>query len=132
MKVKISRINVPRTRAGWPDTEFNPAFILNRNGDKRKWLVADAPISADAPILWADSSIDEYVRIPIFKYDMVPQGDLALAFMFKLGLICAGQLGEQPRHLYIVTGEPTELVMSADDTPQAMRGWLGFAVSFED
>ena len=130
MRVKVTRINIPRTRASWPDTEFRPAFVAPRT-DTLKWLIADSIISS-APISWANSANDEYIRIPIFQYDIVAQGDLALAFMFKLGLIASAQFERPIEHVHIVTGEPVELITDAANKTRAMRGWLGFAVAFEE
>lgn len=133
MQVKVTRINIQRTRASWPDTVFMPAYVASRAAsDTQKWLVADSAIDPATTIVWANADHDEFIRIPIFQYDIVPQGDLALAFMFKLGLICAGQLNRSIRHLHIVTGDPVELITGDDNTPVAMRGWLGFAVAFEE
>lgn len=132
MQVKVTRINIPRTRASWPDTVFEPAYVANRStADTQKWLIADSAIDA-GPVLWASAAHDEFIRIPVFKYDIAPQGDIALAFMFKLGLICAGQLARPVQHLHIVTGEPVELIVDSENKPIVMRGWLGFAVAFEE
>ena len=131
MNIKLTRLDLLRTKASWPDAVFSPAYVDSRSSGTQKWLVADSRISADSAINWAISANDEYIRIPLFEYKLPPQGDTALAHIFKLGLICAGQLDRQIEHLHIVTGDPVELIPNGSAGISGMTYWLGFAVAFE-
>lgn len=131
MNTKITRVDILRTRAAWPDAEFKPAHVFPRGSDTRKWLVADSRIDRPGLVAWASAAHDEYVRIPLFQYKLSAQGDVALAFAFKLGLICSGQFDQQIQHLHIVTGNPVELISDSTGSVTDMRYWLGFAVAFE-
>lgn len=131
MLVKITRLDLVKTRATWPDEAFAPAFVYARRDDKRKWIVFDKPIAADQELSWASAATDEYVRVPLFKYTLPPQGDVALAKAFELGARCAEQFGGVVTHLHIVTGNPVELVSNVDGRVVAMDYWFGFAVVFK-
>jgi hypothetical protein len=131
MNTKLTRLDLLRTKASWPDSVFKPAYVAPRGKDPQKWLVADSRISPDSAISWALAANDEYIRIPLFQYKLPPQGDTALAHAFKLGLICAGQLERQIEHLHIVTGNPVELIPDGSDGISGMTYWLGFAIAFE-
>lgn len=135
MRILVKQIDIPRTRANWPDTVFNPAYVASREqGDKSNWAVADSPVPDDAAagISWAYAIGDEYVRIPLFEYRIKPQGNLALSFAFKLGVIATSLAPVHVKKLYIVTGNPVELIQGADNTVVAMSYWFGFAVSGEE
>jgi hypothetical protein len=131
MVVKTTRVDLIKTRAAWPEEAFQPAFVFPRKDDTRKWLVLDAPISENAALTWASAASDEYVRIPLFKYDLPAQGDTALAIAFRLGLSCAAQLASAPECLHIVTGNPVELVSNSAGAVTVMRYWFGFAIAFD-
>jgi hypothetical protein len=133
MRLIVTRLDIPRTRAAWTDTEFNPAYVAPRQkGDNTAWHVADSviPVSAkDANLKWASAATDEYIRIPLFSYEIVPQGDLALAFMFQLGMAAASAFKENVSVLHMVTGNPVELVSATNGPPTSMTYWFGFAVA---
>jgi hypothetical protein len=131
MNIKLTRIDLMRTKAAWPDTTFNPAYVHPRGTGTQKWLVADSPIKQNELINWASAAHDEYIRIPLFQYNLPPHGDTALAHAFELGLICAGQFDSQIAHLHVVTGNPVELTTSKTGAVTGMTYWLGFAVAFE-
>ena len=135
MRLMVTRLDIPRTRAAWTDTEFNPAYVAPRQkGDNTAWQVADSaiPISnKDAILNWASTATDEYIRIPLFSYNIVPQGDLALAFMFQLGMTAASAFKRNISVLHMVTGNPVELVSATDGAPTSMTYWFGFAVAEE-
>jgi hypothetical protein len=131
MNTKITRVDILRTKASWPDAAFKPAHVFPRGSDTRKWLIADSAVRPDSAINWASADHDEYIRIPLFQYKLSARGDVALAFAFKLGLICAGQFDQQIEHLHIVTGDPVELLSDSSGAVTGMSYWLGFAVAFE-
>jgi hypothetical protein len=130
MHITTTRIDIARTKAGWTETVFAPAYVMPRK-DKKKWQVADSPIGV-SPLTWALTSADEYIRIPLFKYTLTTKGDLALAGMFQLGLICTEQLDTAVAYLHIVTGVPVELMADSAGNVSSMEYWMGFAVAFED
>ena len=135
MKTIVTRMNIPRTRASWPDTVFTPAYVISRDsGDKSNWLVANSAVPDDmlVGVDWASSGGDEYVRIPLYEYRITSQGDLALAFAFKLGLIAANVAPIPVKKLHIVTGTPVELIKDADNNVTAMSYWFGFAIAAEE
>jgi hypothetical protein len=131
MQTKLTRVDINRTKAAWPDTEFNPAFVASRGSGTQKWLVADSAIVQNEQIAWALAANDEYIRIPLFQYTLPAQGDSSLAFAFKLGLICATQLDRRIEHLHVVTGNPVELITDTAGNVTGMQYWLGVAVAFE-
>jgi hypothetical protein len=130
MHITTTRLDIARTKAGWTETVFAPAYVTPRK-DKKKWRVADSPVGA-GHMTWALTSADEYVRIPLFKYTLTNKGDLALAAMFQLGLICAEQLDTAVDYLHIVTGVPVELTADSAGNVNGMEYWMGFAIAFED
>jgi hypothetical protein len=133
MQITVTRLDIPRTRASWPDTEFNPAYVAPRqNGDGRNWWVADTPVPTDGinvSVGWAIAHTDEYIRIPLFSYNIVPQGDLSLAFMFQMGLIAANAFNGKVKSLHMVVGMPAELTYTADGEPESINYWFGFALA---
>lgn len=130
MKIITTRLDIIKTRATWPDNSFAPAYVFPRK-DNKKWEVADVAVSNN-PMIWSYAANDEYVRIPLFKYTLPGKGDLSLAVMFQLGLICAGQLPLPIRHLHIVTGVPVELISDNAGNVTGMEYWMGFAIALED
>lgn len=135
MQVIAKQVDIPRTRASWPDALFTPAYVASREqGDSANWIVADSPVPDDAAvgISWAYAYSDEYVRIPLFEYSVKPHGNLALTFAFKLGVIAANAVQAPIKKLYVVSGTPVELIQDANQVVAAMSYWLGFAFSTEE
>jgi hypothetical protein len=133
MRLKTTRVDIVKTKSHWPESPFQPALVEPRKADNLKWLVADSPIIDNTALSWADASNDEYVRIPLFQYDLSPAGDLALATMFHLGVLCSNaNFDTTIAHLHIVTGDPVELVEDNTGTIVGMRYWFGFAVALKE
>lgn len=135
MQTVVTRIDILRTRASWPDTIFSPAYVMSRErGDGSNWWVADSPVPDElaGDIFWASAASDEYIRIPLFEYRLSPQGDLALAHVFKLGVIAASAAPVAVKKMYVITGNPVELIQDSVKTLLAMTYWLGFAFSDKD
>ena len=131
MKLSVERLDMKKTRELWPQGEpFAPALITPvRAVGGSRWHVLDAAYTPGEPPVWAHTTHDEYLRIPLFSYNLHPQADLAMAFMLQMGLACAGYLPGAVRHFYVVTGNPVELLYDADtETPSGLRYWFGFAV----
>jgi hypothetical protein len=78
---------------------------------------------------WAIAHTDEYIRIPLFSYSIVPQGDLSLAFMFQLGVIAANAFNGKVKSMHMVVGMPAELTYKADGMPESINYWFGFALA---
>ncbi len=147
MRLIVTQIDITKTRANWPNDKFAPAFLYERSADHDllPWLVADSPIPidlideaaakncsiGDVAIDWANTATDEYVRIPLFSYDIQPHGDLALAFMFQLGVLCSRLIAPKIGALHVISGAPVELVYRADGSLNHMTYWFGFAVALE-
>lgn len=131
MKTKFERVDLIKTRANWPDgTPFEPALIVpvEKLGSAR-WTVLAAPFNPGEKPQWAYSQHDEYLRIPLFSYDLSPAADLALAFTLQLGLSCASYFPGKVQQFFVVTGNPVELLYdSATDKHTGIRYWAGFAV----
>lgn len=131
MTLKVSTIDINKTRESWPaGTEFKPALVQPR--DKDSWLVLDAPHTPGVQPVWANTDSDEYIRIPVFQYKLNPNADLALAFMLHLGLSFVGYVERKIKKLHIVTADPVELIYDENNQPQYMICWVGFAASFGD
>lgn len=131
MKVSVDRLDIQTTRARWPDGEpFMPALIKPVEAvGGANWYVLDAAYTPGEQPIWAFSAHDEYLRIPLFAYDLNPKADLAFAFMLQLGLSCAGYLPGPVRHFYVATGNPVELLYDPDTgLNSGLRYWVGFAV----
>jgi hypothetical protein len=132
MKLSFDSIDMDTTRARWPKEQpFKPALLKHRKQDKRKWVVLSEPLMPGTPPEWAYTEHDEYVRIPVFPYLLSHRGDQALAFMLQLGLSCAGYMPQPISELYIVTGDPVQLLYGPDQQCTGMRCWAGFAVITE-
>lgn len=131
MKISVDRLDMKKTRDRWPEGEpFEPALIkpVSEVGGSR-WHVLDAPYNPGEVPAWAFSEHDEYLRIPLFSYDLNPKADLAMAFMLQMGLACAGYLPGPVRHFYVATGNPVELLYDPDTgLNSGLRYWFGFAV----
>jgi hypothetical protein len=63
-------------------------------------------------------------------YDAPPQGDLALALMLQLGLICGNIDGRTIKIARIVTGNPAELTYNPDGSLAKLSVWIGLAFVF--
>jgi hypothetical protein len=133
MQITLTRLDIPRTKASWPDTEFNPAYVASRQlRDGQNWWVADTPVSTTGigvAVGWAIANTDEYIRIPLFSYSIVPQGDLSFAFMFQLGVIAANAFNGKAKSMHMVVGMPVELTYTAAGTPESINYWFGFALA---
>ena len=131
MKLSVDRLDMKRTLANWPAGDvFAPAMVkpVAKLGGA-DWHILDAPYLPGETPVWAHSAHDEYLRIPLFSYDLSPKADLALAFMLQMGLSCAGYLPGAVKHFYLVTGNPVELLYDSDtDINTGLRYWFGFAV----
>lgn len=135
MQFRVTRVDIEKTRASWPGGEFAPALILPRdNSEHAIWNIIDKPaqLTDKKTLSWAIASGDEYIRIPLFLYDMSPQGDLALSFMFRLGLICGNLTKRNIKIAHVVTGNPAELVYNSGGSATGLSVWLGAAFVFED
>jgi len=131
MKLNIAQLDLEKTKASWPaDTPFAPAYVRKfKPGEKKNWLVLGAPLVPGEEPAWDLTEHDEYIRVPLFSYQLSAQPDYALAYMLQLGLSCAGHLPREISHFYVVTGTPVELLYdSATNTPTELHCWLGFAV----
>lgn len=131
MKLSVARLDLKKTRDNWPsDTPFEPAIIkpVRQVGGANWYILDQAFVPGEQPV-WAYSTHDEYLRVPLFSYDLHPKADLALAFILQLGLSCAGYLPGAVGHLFIATGNPVELVYDPDtEQHSGLRYWCGFAV----
>jgi hypothetical protein len=125
MNVQVTRVDVERTRAAWPGGEFLPAHVYPRADDKSNWYVLDAPYEAGKEPSLASTAADAYIRIPLFCYKLSATGDVALAHMLRLGLLCGNQFSKISQ-LHIVTGHPVELVYQNNQLSH-MNYWVGFA-----
>ena len=131
MKLRAERVDLHRTRAAWPDgVPFEPALVLpvEKTGGS-KWIVLSAPFAPGEDPDWSYTEHDEYLRVPLFAYDLSPVADLAMAFMLQLGLSCAAKLPGKISQFFVVTGNPVELLYDSDtDINTGIRYWVGFAV----
>lgn len=132
MEIKITTLDIPATKAAWPGGEFLPAYVVPRGSDKHVWYVLDQKLAAGGEPSWSISNGDEYVRIPVFAYNLSPRGDRALAFMLQLGLSVVGHLSGKITHLHIVTGTPVELLYDTAGTLSHMSYWVGFAAAIKE
>lgn len=131
MKLKVERVDIQKTRANWPEgTPFEPALVVPTDRlDGANWVVLDAPFNPGETPAWARTQNDEYLRIPLFSYDLNPAADLALAFMLQLGLSCAAQFPGKVARFFVVIGNPVELLYDEDTNKNTgLRYWVGFAV----
>jgi len=135
MQIIVKQIDIPRTKDSWPGGIFNPAYVASReSGVDFDWLIADSPVPDDAAggIEWATARGSEYIRIPLFEYLIKPQGNFALTFAFKTGVIAASLAPILVKKIYCVTGTPVEIVQDKSGQAVALSYWLGFAFSYED
>lgn len=130
MQVINTRIDLEKTRAAWPSVEFLPAHIIPRD-DNKKWRILDAPYSPSATPSFASAAADKYIRIPLFPYKLSPTGDVALAFMLRMGLSFVNHISANIDALHIVTGHPVELIYR-DRELTHMLCWIGFAFAEKD
>ncbi len=132
MKLDVVQVDLRQTRERWPaGVPFAPAFVKKfKRNDSSRWLVLDAPFNPGEVPVWASTNHDEYIRIPLFSYDLSPHADLALAFMLQLGLSCAGFLpNKEIERFFVATGTPVELLYDPDtDRNTSLRYWVGFGV----
>ena len=131
MKLIVEQLDLTLTRERWPKEQpFEPALVKPKSKlEKGNWLVLAAPLEPGSAPEWARAGGDDYVRIPLFPYDLNPAADLALAFMLQLGLSCAGHLPGQVTDFFVVTGTPVELLYDPDtNINTGLKYWVGFAV----
>jgi hypothetical protein len=131
MELHLSQLDIRKTVKNWPIGEpFKPALIVKQpTVHPHDWWVSDAPITPGQPPMWFSAKQDQYVRIPLFRYRLSPEADLALAFMLQLGLSCAGYLPGIVKKFHIVTGSPVDLLYDNDiNTSVGLDYWFGLAV----
>lgn len=131
MKVSVARLDMKKTRERWPEgVPFEPALIKPiEDVGGSKWHILDAAYNPGEQPVWAFSEHDEYLRIPLFSYDLNPAADLAMAFLLQIGLSCAAYLPRPVHHFYVATGNPVELLYDPDTgSHSGLRYWFGFAV----
>ena len=131
MELFVSQLDMAKTAENWPaDAPFKPAIIVKQPiMHPDDWWISDAPIEPGVRPSWFSAKQDQYVRIPLFSYDLSPQADLALAYMLQLGLSCAGHLPGRVKKFHIVTGSPVDLLYDdVINTNVGLRYWFGLAV----
>ena len=102
--VTTSRIDVTAYAGGTP-----PHDIVPRKPGER-WLVSHQPIRVDHPTEWMSHTSEAHVYIPVCPYLVVPEAELAMAYMLQLGLSVSLQLLYPVRRLHIVIGSPVHQV----------------------
>jgi hypothetical protein len=130
MELKVSQLDLQKTAENWPTgTPFKPALIIKQpTMHPDDWWIVDEPILPGQPPVWFSTKQDQYVRIPLFRYDLSPAADLALAYMLQLGLSCAGYLPGAVKKFHVVTGSPVDLLYDEGiNTSIGLRYWVGFA-----
>lgn len=134
MKITIEQVDLVKTRASWPAGQtFAPAVVRSRKKlENLNWTVlAEKHINGQSPS-WAYSHHDDYVRIPLFEYNLPIKFDIALSHFLSIGLSCAASLQKEIRRLHIVTGVPVEILFDEDKNEDVgIRYWLGFSVVTE-
>lgn len=134
MNVVVSRLDIKTTRANWPaDMPFAPALIhAKQPGQPEDWWVVDAQLSPGTPPSIANTTHDQYLRIPVFEYMLSPKADMAFAAVFQMGLACVGYVAKPIKTLHVVTGNPVDLIYGDDiNTAVGLRYWFGFAIATE-
>jgi hypothetical protein len=128
MDVRLSRVDLNKTRETWPDhVPFSPALIYRRPTEHvERWQVVTSPIFVSRPYALSESYQDPYVRIPLFEYQLSPDSDVALAEMLQLGLAGVNNILTPVKTMHVVTGFPVDLVYSGDKLT-ALRYWFGLA-----
>lgn len=128
MNLKVSRVDLEKTRENWPaDKSFAPAYVEPRGKqDKNNWYVLAEPLLPGEKPVWYQTITDEYIRIPLFPYILSTEADLSFAFMLQVGLSCAAELPKPLSALHIVTGVPVEI--SSEGDLSHLNYWFGFAV----
>lgn len=104
MEVTTSRIDVPAYEGGTP-----PHDIIRRKAGE-SWLVSHEPIRMDAPVKWHLQTKEDHVYVPVCPYLVVPEPDLAMAFMLQIGMRVSFDVGRPVRRLHIVIGSPVNQV----------------------
>jgi hypothetical protein len=131
VELKTVRLDLETTRENWPaDQRFAPAYVRKfKHGERKNWLVLGAALQPGKEPVWGLTEHDEYLRIPLFPYDLNPAPDFALAFMLQLGLSCASYIPKAIDGFYVATGTPVDLRYDPDtNNPTGIRCWIGFAV----
>jgi hypothetical protein len=134
MKITIEQIDLVKTRSRWPaGYPFEPARIKTRKKlENLNWTVLVEKHINGCPPSWAYAHHDDYVRIPLFEYDLPIKLDLALSYLLSMGLSCAASLQKDIRRLHIVTGVPVEILFNENKNEDVgIRYWFGFAVVTE-
>lgn len=134
MKITFEHIDLVKTQSSWPAGQpFAPALVKTRKKlENLNWTVlAEKHINGQPP-RWAYSHHDDYVRIPLFEYDLPIKLNLAMASLFSMGVVCAASLQKEIRRLHIVTGVPVEILFDENKNEDVgVRYWFGFAVVTE-
>jgi hypothetical protein len=131
MDLQVSRLDIKKTAQNWPvGVPFQPAILIKQpTVHPLDWWIADSQVVPGEPPNWVSARQDQYVRIPLFSYDLSPEADLALAYMVQLGLSCAGYLPGRVKKFHVVTGNPVDLLYDdAINKSVGLRYWFGLAV----
>lgn len=130
MDFHVSRIDLKKTAESWPaGMPFKPALMMKQpTMHPDEWWVVDAPLEVGFPPSWSLAKQDQYVRIPLFQYDLPGESDLALARLLELGLSCAGYFPGSLKKVHVVTGNPVDLLYDdAINKSIGLRYWVGVA-----
>jgi hypothetical protein len=135
MQVIFEQLDLKKTRATWPaGVSFQPAMVKSRRKfGNQNWTVLSEKHINGHPPSWAYAHHDDYVRIPLFQYELPVQLDRALAFFLQVGIEAAADLMKPIRSLYVITGVPVDILFDPEKNEDVgLRYWIGFAVVTEE
>jgi hypothetical protein len=127
MEVTHSRIDVAAMLAA----NQRPAAIVDR-APGESWLVSYDAIRMESPIQWANTVREAEVFIPMARYILNPEADLALAYIMQLGIRVSIDVGRPVKRLHLATGFPVDDVTDPHTNERLhFRYWLGFGIVLE-
>lgn len=135
MQVILEQLDLKKTRAAWPaGVEFQPAVIKPRKKfGNQNWTVLSEKHINGRRSNWSYAHHDDYIRIPLFQYELPVQLDRALAFFLRVGIEAAADLLKPVSNLYVITGVPVDILFDAEKNEDVgLRYWIGFAVVTEE
>ena len=104
-----------------------PYDVISRKAGET-WLVSNDAIKMDAPIRWTRYGKDEQLLVPLVPYIVRPEPDLAMGYLFQLGIRAAHDLQQRVQRVHIASGYPVNDIAHVEDFGRGWQYHVGFAI----
>jgi len=128
-EVKDGRSSVLIERRSASETPKSPFSVHTKRSNNKLWLIAQNRVDADE-VNWSRDKGSEYVRVPLFAYELQNRPGIILHLGLQIGAIATQlaqtQLDKPAERLLLVYG-----TILRDKVHDKFQCWIGFAVECE-